>query len=353
MARMLLPFSPLSLSRRRGQMAPLLIFLLTVLLAAFAVAVNLGRLWAVRVELQGATDSGCLAAAQVLVDDDLLRNDLNALSPLLDRARAEANTFAQANPVSGQLFSLDPNPSNLPDGDILFGTLDNPLSKVFTPTDGVNNPAVTALPLIDAVRVRGVLSSARGNAPGLIFGNVTGIGNADVQTASTVMHDRDVVGFLPLWQQPLQIAPLALLADYTATNSSSWQYQVDSRQGQDQLTFDRTNQTFVAGPDGLFEFQAVLATNSNQLAQANVQLLYIGTSDVNGLCTQLLNGVTVTQLANLGGQFVLDAATNHLAVSGAQIGPANPSADLTQLYNTLVSLQQSAVAAHLAAAGQL
>ena len=40
-----------------------------------------------------------------------------------------------------------------------------------------------------------MLSRDRGNAPGLFFGNVTGVGNAEVQTASTVLLDRDVVGF--------------------------------------------------------------------------------------------------------------------------------------------------------------
>lgn len=332
-----------TLTRRRpGNLTLLLLLVLMLLLAAFAVAVNVARLWAVRVELQGATDAGSLAAAEVLVSDDLLRNDATVLQPLLDSARAEADTFARQNPVSGRTLALDPNAANFTDGDIVFGTLDNPFSKNFTAVIDVNDPTVTPVPLINAVRVRGVLARSRGNAPGLIFGNFTGVGSAEVQTASTVMLDRDVVGFVPLGTQPVRLAPVALLADYTAVDSRSWQYQVESRKGVDQYTFDRTANTFVGGADGLYEFQAVYATDLTQLALANVQLLFIGTSDIAGLSKQLQSGVTVDQLTTFGGQFVLDAANNQLSVPAKQVGPDDSGGELTTLHNALEQLRQSA-----------
>ncbi len=329
------------LIRRCGNVTLFLLVGLTLLLTAFAVAVNLTRLWTVRVELQGATDAACDAAAATLVSDDLLRNDLSRLTSLIATASAEANTFAQLNQVNGQPYYLNPNPTNAADGDIVFGMVDNAQSKQFTAVINVNNPTVTLLPLVNAVRVRGVLSQDRGNAPVLTFGQLLGNGSAAVQTASTVMLDRDVIGFVPLGTPPLLLAPLALFADYTAADSRSWQYQVESRKGQDLFTWNPTTLQFTSGTDGLYEFQAVVPTDASQVSMGNVHLLMIGTSNVTDLSGQLQTGVTAEQLTALGGSFVLGAANNQLAVQANQVGSANPSGDLTTLYNALSQLQQS------------
>src|SRR4051794_906504 len=112
------------LPRRRGSLTPFLLFAFTVLLALFGLAVNHARLWTIRAEQQRTADAASLAALQILVDDDLLRGDSQAVADLLARARLQAQQYAQFNYVDGQPFALDANAANDAAGDIVIGILE-------------------------------------------------------------------------------------------------------------------------------------------------------------------------------------------------------------------------------------
>src|SRR5581483_4172423 len=84
-----------------------------------------------KTQLRNDTDAAALAGVQTLVDDSLLRNDPNRMKELLPLARQNAQQYAELNLVQGQGLYLDPNPSNDPEGDIVFGTLAHPRSKDF------------------------------------------------------------------------------------------------------------------------------------------------------------------------------------------------------------------------------
>src|SRR5258708_6395368 len=62
-------------SARRGSVTPFVLVMLSAFLAALALALNPAWLWSSRAELQAAADSSSIAAAETLLDDDLLRGD--------------------------------------------------------------------------------------------------------------------------------------------------------------------------------------------------------------------------------------------------------------------------------------
>jgi len=319
-------------------------FVLVALLGAFALAVNWARLWTIRAEMQNAADAAALAGANALVGDDLLRGDPSALPGLLQAASAEAIHYGGNNLVEGQPLVLLPNPSNLADGDVVFGTRDRPRGSPFLVANNVQDPTNSGLAAVNAVQVNAWLTSARGNAPRLVFAELFGLGTLDVHAAAMAMLDRDVVGFLPLGQQPLKLAPLALYSDPSGTDNKSWQFQVEEKNAPDAYRYDPTLHTFVldAAGDGLPEMQAVLALDASQASLANVSVLYFGFSDASGVGQQLSTGVTVDQLQTLGGELVLEPSDNRLAVTGSGIGPGEGSTALTSLQQGLQLLQQSA-----------
>ncbi len=319
---------------RRGAVTIWLVFSCGLLLALFALAVNYTRLWNTRVELQNDADAAVLASAAALVGDDLLRGDPAYLPGLLQHSAADGQRFAQLNLVQGQPFNLEPR-------DLVFGTLDTPRNRNLVLAEDVRNPTNASLALINTVRVRARLTQERGNAPGVVFGQFLGLGSVDVQAEAAAMLDRDVIGFRPLGDQSIPLAPFALYSDPSGKDPKSWQYQVELQNGTDVYRYDRFMHAFVSDPsgDGLFEMQAVLALNSDQTALSNVALLYLGVNNIAGISQQLLSGVTADQLTGFGGRLLLDKLDNRLSVPGTNQGPAEGSADATTLVQSLQQIQ--------------
>lgn len=321
-------------ARRVGAVAIWLILASGVVLAALALAVNQARLWTIRAEMQAAADAAAQAAACALVDDDLLRADPSRLPGLLQRSQFEGQRYARFHIVQGQPFQLCPNPANLPDGDLIFGTLQVPRSRRLLLATDILDPTNASLALVNTVRVRAELSARRGDAPRMIFAQYVAQGSADVCAEAAAMLDRDVIGFRPIGAQVVPLAPLALLSDPSWANPLSWEYQVRAEQGKDEYSFERGRRAFVPGPDGLFEFQANLALSPDQLSQANVAILYLGGSDIKSVCWLLRTGVNAGQLAGLGGALVLGPG-NRLDVPGTTQGPAFGTSDANALYRAL------------------
>jgi hypothetical protein len=255
------PLVPLSPCRtgRRGAIVVWLPLALLASLGIIALAINYTRLWTIRVEMQSAADAAALACADTLVGDDLLRGTPSALPHLIQTASAQAIQYAANNAVLGQPFVLLPNPDNLANGDIVFGTLDRPRGSTFAVAANVSDPTNTALATVNAVLINARLTRARGNAPSLLLGGLLGIASVDIHAASAAMLDRDVIGFRPLGQQPLKLAPLAIFSDPTGKDSKSWQYQIEEKNAPDNYRYDAATHMFVldAAGDGLPEMPAL------------------------------------------------------------------------------------------------
>jgi hypothetical protein len=330
--------------RRAGAVVAWLPLALLFVLLAFALAINVVRLWSIQEQLQVAADAAALAGADTLVGDDLLRGNSGPLPTLLQTASAQAIQYAASNLVQGQPFILLPNPTNDPTGDVVFGTHDKPRNSPFQPATNIQDNTNPALAGVNAVQVNAWLTKARGNAPGLVFAELIGLGSIDMHAVAAAMLDRDVIGFRPLFSQPLRLAPLALFSDPSGTDPRSWEYQIITKNAPDAYRYDPSVPGFVldSAGDGLPEFQAALALDPSMAAAANVSVLYLGYSDASGVGAELATGVTADQLSSLGGQLVLEALDNRLTVPGSGFGPAPGNADLTSLEQGLQQLQQSA-----------
>jgi hypothetical protein len=345
---MRLPTKPATGVQRTGSIHTLLIFVTILILGLLGMALGHARLWTIRVELQNSGDAAVLAAAEVLVDDDLLRGTLCAnpggIPSLLELARLEANLYAGRNPVNGREFQLDPNLDNEANGDIVFGNLDQPRGKTFVLAENVNDPSNISLADINTIRINARLLQSRGNAPGLLFPQFTGQSYHNVVARSSAMLDCDVIGFRHIVEKPIPLAPLALLADYGQTDARSWNKQIEAKSGTDEYVLDPSTKQFTQDPsgDGLPEFAAVLPLEDGHKVDANVSLLFLGAgkSDPDRfkvLNNQLVSGITQADLADLGGEFVLDA-NNQLRVPGSELGSSN-SSDVDDLRNALLVLK--------------
>ncbi|MGE0528970.1 MAG: TadE/TadG family type IV pilus assembly protein, partial [Bdellovibrionales bacterium] len=160
--------------RRKGAVSIITLLILMTLIVFVAASLGLTWVWTVRVELQRSIDAGGLAAGEILVDDDLLRGtlcqDSSKIPALLLKARMEANLYTGNNPVGGKLFQLDPNILNDPNGDIVFGTLDNPRGQLGLAAMDVQNPSNISLANINTVRINGVMARNRGTGANVFFG---------------------------------------------------------------------------------------------------------------------------------------------------------------------------------------
>lgn len=148
--------------RQRGATAVLVAVVIVILIGFAALVVDIGRLFRTRGELQTATDSAALAAAQQLdrTEDGLVR------------ARSAAHEWAAQNHALG-------TPVSVADADILFGHWD-PGSETFAvlAEDGTTAPA------INAVKVIGRREQASGNPVPLLFARVLGRNTGNVNASA-------------------------------------------------------------------------------------------------------------------------------------------------------------------------
>src|SRR5687768_17886655 len=86
-------------ARRRGNILALAAFMMIVLVAFVALAVDIGYLYTVRNELQRTADAAAIAATWELIDKDSNPLTMNA-SNLAEDARTKAVQFAALNKVS-------------------------------------------------------------------------------------------------------------------------------------------------------------------------------------------------------------------------------------------------------------
>jgi hypothetical protein len=307
---------------RPGSVAAYALVILPVLTLALALALFATQLGETRTTLQTNADAAALAAVQVLVDDDALLGRPDILRRLMERAEEEARRFAQDNLVGEDGVDLRPNPDNDPDGDIVFGSLDRPRDKHFVVAD-LGEDREEFLHLINTVRITCARTCARGNPCRLTGGAFLSLRETDLVATATATLDRDVIGFRPVFDQPLPLIPLALLSDPAGANQDSWEYQVEKRGGHDRWRLDKVEDRRkpAPGPDGLFEMEVQLGSAGG--GRTNACLLQLGAYDRETLDQQLCEGVRPEHLANFGGELVL-GQDNKLVVPGNPWGCPAP-----------------------------
>jgi hypothetical protein len=361
---------------RPGGVSVYLLLSLPVMILAAGMTIYIVQAVELSIQTQNSADAASLAGVQTLVDDDVLLDNPGRMLALLERSRRAASRYAAANPIFGDRHELDPNRDNEPDGDIVFGSLSTPLDGTFTPIKltpankefGVAPPKPPGeefgwappkppghpyLPLINTVRVGVRKSSRRGNPARLLGGYFFGVTNTDISRQSTATLDGFVIGFRPLFDNPIPLAPIGLYSDPGDSRGQSWECQVEQKDGGDTFRFDRDANlpAFASAGDGLHEMTARLLSpgeskfDSEGRLKPNACLLQIQDPTASGhsmdrLVAQIKEGVSRDDLAMFKGEFVLDRQRS-LTVPGLLEGPAPLSRADDELREALGCLLQS------------
>ena len=292
-------------NRRPGVAIPLVILFLPLLAAAFALAVTLSSNHHTQLELQVAADAAALAGTNAeapsflveplnanspLVPDILLTDRADRLSVMLANAQQAADVYGQFNLVSGNGLILAANPTNNPNGELVFGTRDAQTAPFVPavvsplPTPDLYNPSFNAV--IVQVQRSNVRAVSRTYLDRDVFGFKVN-GSSDVLTSSSNPN-------IPA----IPVVPVGILTDYTnaTSNPNSWESNIIQRNGPD-IYRASPGGGVVVNPDGIPEIQIRISGNLTD----NGQLIAIGApSNVNAVSDalgQITDGITGAQLS--------------------------------------------------------
>ena len=150
------------LRRRRAATAVLVVITLPILLGFAALAVDVGRMFNVRAELQIAADAAAMAAAIELASDPDYGDDL--FVPDEEAIRLVGQQFAEPNHgVTGTLA----------DADVVLGNWDGELAEFTAGGEPIN-----------AVGVITRRSETNGNPVELFFAKIFGLHQTDISAAA-------------------------------------------------------------------------------------------------------------------------------------------------------------------------
>ena len=285
-------------SRRRGAVAVFVVVSLVTLLGFAALAVDVGRLYVARSELQSAADAAALAGAWELVNEDRLKGP-GELQTVLNAVRQKVASVAGLNPSMGIGPLVDLNYDNSVDGDVVLGHL-NQLTNMGEQIS-VANPAE-----FNTVLVRVRRDPTRNGPIVLWFARVLGLASADLVAEGAAAFQDGIEGYEPTEETgPAQLLPLAL-------RDTPWNDLVGTLLGQngiygDDYTYDQETHQITEGPDGIPELNLYPGAGDGQLPPGNFGTVDIGpannsTADIS---RQILHGISAEDFAHIGGELNL------------------------------------------------
>jgi Flp pilus assembly protein TadG len=321
---------------------PLTAIMMVFLVALIALAVDLGWIMAVHVQMQAAADSAALAGTQKLLDASYLQgtnaaNTGAAADTAMANANTAAQTFAHKNSAGGVSLTLALNEDasgkvdNDPNGDIVCGYLASPSNQAQAMV--VTNPGVGPYP--NSVQVTVHRDSVRNGSLGLFFAPALGVRFFDLRAKATASYESTIGGFQVHAKGPAtcKLLPFALSA--TAWSNASGDPWYDGTQpaglmqGTGSDNFTRSSGGSVTGPapsapDGIREVTLVPLSNGQGnggggLQPGNFGTLTIGpmTGGMTDLNRIIQNGPNAADLSIYpGGRLQLDPTTHTLTLSG-------------------------------------
>jgi hypothetical protein len=284
--------------KRRGAIAVFVAASGVVLLGFAALAVDAGRLYLGKTELQVAADAAALAGANELLNERRLFGPGELLTSF-QVARQQAGAVAASNPVLGCGPQIDFNLDNGASGDLVIGYL----STLYNTGEALSFSDVTEF---NAVKVR-LRRDATHNGPvALMFARILGIDTADLVAEATAAFQHGIIGFRVTPETgPSSLMPLALRESY-------WDQLMGTLAGenasyQDNYAYDPTTGQVTPGQDGLPELNLYPGIGEEQLPPGNFGTVDIGaennaTSDIE---RQLLEGISAADLEYHGGELSL------------------------------------------------
>ncbi len=296
---------------RAGTVGVTTLIAVPVLLLLAGLVIYVGMLRDAHTETQIGADAAALAAARALATDDLLTDDIGRAENRLKNARAAAVTLGHANFAGGERLKLDINSKNHPDGDILFGQLDRPLSGRFDVAG--SDPSECVGDRVNAVRV--VVRRCSVKAP---FGACAP--DREVLACATAMLDWRVVGFRPNDDSPIPLIPVGVFTDHKGELPYGWDAHC-RRRDRDDWHYDPETRKCVPGRDGIPEVTVVIGRRSAHREVPGV-FLQIGANSFGETIDQLRSGMNRQQLLEFGGSGFVLGLDNTLHLRGTPDCPA-------------------------------
>ncbi|MBX3414544.1 MAG: hypothetical protein KF708_17790 [Pirellulales bacterium] len=300
---------------RRGALSGMLVVGLILLFAVLGLALELGLIAHVQVQLQTATDAAALAGAAELLDESVLRpGESPDWTDDIELALKQSQVFAASNVAGGQTVAILPNPQNDPNGDFIVAWLESSTNPGEVPQLYPDSGRCNTL-IVRAQRTQG-----RGNPVPLWFSPVVGIATADVLAESRATLDQRICGFRPQGLGAIPVVPLAALAK---GSQDAWfeQSQTTPIEGvNDKYTVDYRTGVVTKGPDGIPEIELKSPLEDDAGTDGNFLVLEFNPDpqQQNQFQRQLELGLTAADLVDQNGQLLLDKS-GQLVVPGTGI----------------------------------
>ena len=295
--------------RRSGSVLVFSVFLMICLLAALALAVDLGYLMTVRTQAQRTADAAALAGAASLYHPaGSLEEVVYHLPPEPQDARITARSFVRKNHAGGRSVDVMLNETNIPTGDIVVGRLNRPAdrSELLDATAELPNTVHVSVPLVEG--------HANGTV-GLFFARALGVQTTGIRTSSSAT----------VWYPAL--LPFA-------TSIENWQ-SLDQGGTGDEFTYRPGAGDFgvIGGPDGVREIIMFPGDwTEGDLPPGNFGVIQIGPDGLvlEALRRQVDMGPSVSDMELHGGEIWagdqlegltgLKSATKHAILGGSVDG---------------------------------
>lgn len=268
---------------RRATALAVTVVSLATLLGFAALAIDIGRLYNVRTELQRTADAAALGGAQKLLDNSALKGKPE-LGGVELAVREQARAVALLNPV----HNAGPR---LAAADVKLGYLADP----YDTSESVNfsSPAK-----YNAVQVT-VRRDGTMNGPiSLTFARIFGLNSASVTASATASFVEGVKGFHVTQKTGnAQLLPFALHVD-------AWDALLAGKgSAKDNYAYDERADAVGPGTDGILELNLYPGSGGSQLTPGNFGMVNIGPSSnsTSRVRDQILYGVTEEDLSYLGG----------------------------------------------------
>jgi Flp pilus assembly protein TadG len=284
--------------KRRGAVAVYVAASGVVLLGFAALAVDAGRLYLGKTELQVAADAAALAGANELLNEMRIYGAAE-MPAIFQAARQQAGAVAGSNPVLGIGPLIDYNAANATGGDLVIGHLPH----LYNTGESMSfvDPAE-----FNAVKVRVRRDESYNGSVALMFARVLGLQTADLVAEATAAFQYGIVGFRVTPDTGnASLMPLAL-------RETVWEDLMGTLAGEnsiyeDNWAYDPVAEHVTPGQDGLPELNLYPGSGDGQLPPGN-----FGTVDIGGannsaadIVRQLLEGVSAEDLSYHGGELSL------------------------------------------------
>jgi Flp pilus assembly protein TadG len=268
--------------RRRAIIAIQVGIVLTVMLGAAALTVDVGQLYTARAQLQRAADSAALAGASAYASDAMMRvrmatGGADSLSQVKGLAETRADQFSNLNNTLG-------SPTQVAGDAITTGWI-----NVFSNSEPIQtNPAANDYNAVRVVVTRSAGTAEGSNGPvPLFFAPIFGKITAEASASAVAIFDDRVSGFETS-------VPGAGMLPFTIHEDA---FASELAFGGDQYAYDGTSNVVSKASDGIREIRLYpypLSGSGYSAGDGNFGVLNIGTGHqgVEAERVQILNGVS-------------------------------------------------------------